>query len=136
MQKMAIKQRATVKYHLDKEDFDYAHNLAMASSFFAREMECVSGREPRLDPVSTERVDQKIVVMKPEEYRANEKKRRPRIEAIVLNPKEHLASLTEDTYRELLSRVLSEDDLHEVEAIRARREYWTQLKTSFKRSTF
>lgn len=125
MQAMGDKLRAYVMTSLDNMNAAGAQNVAVASSFFAREMECVAGQPPRLESTAPDDEPGKLRALKWGEYRA-------RIESTILDPEHDIGGLTPDSYKTILGWALSKEDMSNLEAIRSRHGYWDKLSTALK----
>lgn len=126
MEAMGEKLRAYVMKSLDEMNATNAKNVAIASSFFAREMECVAGEPPRLESAAATDDSGKLGLVEWSKYRE-------RIESIILNPDQNIGGMTADNYESILGWALSEEDITELKAIRARHGYWGKLSTALKR---
>lgn len=127
MQELGGKLKAYVTRQLDDHNMANAQNMAIASCFFAREMECVAGKAPRRTASAAEAEGESQMGLVPwEQVRA-------RIEGIVLKPDAPISGLTEDDYRAILAWALSEPDMNTIEEIRKRHGYWSELRAALGR---
>ena len=126
MEALGEKLRAYVMKSLDEMNSSNAQNVAIASSFFAREMECVAGEPPRLESAAATDESGELGVVEWSKYREG-------IESIILDPDRNIGGMDTDGYESILGWALSEEDMSELKAIRSRHGYWDKLSTALKR---
>jgi len=126
MEALGAKLKAYVLEKIDDYNMAGAQNMAIASCFFAREMECVAGKEPRLTASPSEKQEKEMGLVAWEKVRA-------RIEGIVLKPDTPISGMSEDDYKAILGWALSDEDMKALEEIRKKHGYWLKLRTALAR---
>jgi hypothetical protein len=114
-----------------------AWNMSLASCLFAREMNCVRGKEPRAptpemrlkaaDPPKAEYEDAVIIIGgQPRNCAAVWRTVRSR----TLQADQDVDGISVATYDEILQWALGEDEIAELRAIRERHGYWPKVEAS------
>jgi hypothetical protein len=138
MNRLGEKLRVEVKRSLNEEQYARAYSVAIASCFFAREMEAV-GDKPRTDGGTSSALAGTSGTSKPNRSGSlvylggngmvEVSDARRGIERMVLNPKQPLDGLNVEHYESVLASVLPAEDIARLKQIRVREGYWTKLST-------
>jgi hypothetical protein len=126
MKSLGAKLKAYVIEKLDDYNLEGAENMAIASCFFAREMECVAGKEPRLTANASDKQEKEMGLVAWEKVRS-------RIERIVLKADIPISGMSEAGYKTILAWAFSEEDMKTLEGIRKKHGYWLELRTALAR---
>ena len=117
MERMGRKLQAEVNRALDQRLSPWCVYVAAASAIFAREMDCVAGNPS--NPVTLKgNLPMPSGLVEESEYRRA-------VEQITLNDQCAVGGMTPQLYREVLEKVLSKEDLAELDEIRQARGYWS-----------